>query len=526
MRGILSQLKQWFLELSKIMQIVDVVLLIVIIVVFIRFIRGSEDIPVVNQTTRSVKVAKVADLSNTDNNLPLLGMVTSTSEATVRAEVGGRLNRVYKKLGDTIVAGEIIAEFENSGERAAVLQAEGVYDSAKAARDIAKINSGTTLSSLTEAKTSALNIIGSSYVSMDDAIRVKTDGAYTNPRDANVRFAVAVPDANLTLSLEARRRTIEAMLITRESRNKMLNSNTDLVSELSAIQSEAQTIKSYLDDLATAYSKALPDNNYSQTAIDANKLNVSSARTSITNTISSISSSRSTLNASIGAQAVADKTTGTAVTNVTSADASVKQALGAYNGALSRLEKTIIRSPITGTLNSLSIQTGDFVSAFTVVAVVSNNKALEVVSYVNEDDAKRVQVGNEVLIDNQTKGVITRVAPAIDPITKKIEVRVGIIDKTSTLVNGQSVRIIVTKGKQSVSNTAGPIKIPLSSLKLTPNGAFVFTVSSTSSLVSIPVKEGAILGDEIQIISGLSGDETIVTDARGLKTNMVVTVKE
>ena len=58
---------------------------------------------------------------------------------------------------------------------------------------------------------------------------------------------------------------------------------------------------------------------------------------------------------------------------------------------------------ITGTLNSLSIETGDFISAFTEVAVVSNNGAFEVVSYVTEDDARRIAVGNEVMIDNTVK---------------------------------------------------------------------------------------------------------------------------
>jgi hypothetical protein len=148
------------------------------------------------------------------------------------------------------------------------------------------------------------------------------------------------------------------------------------------------------------------------------------------------------------------------------------------------------------------------------------------VSYVTEDDARRIAVGNEVMIDNTVKGVITRIAQALDPRTKKIEVRVGITEKTGSLVNGQSVRMNITKSKQTVASTTGPIKIPLSALKLTPNGAFVFSVSASSTLVSIPVKEGAILGEEIQILSGLDGSEQLVTDARGLKDGMTVLVKE
>lgn len=506
-------------------QLVEAVALILVLGFLI--FGGNEPLTVEEtKANRAVVVTPVSELANTDSNLPLLGTVTSTSEATIRAESSGKLTRVYKKLGDYVVAGQVIAEFENSGERAAVLQAEGAYDSAKASRDISKINSGTSNSSLAEAKTNALNVISSAYISMDDVIRVKTDTFYGNPRNAEARFLLAVPDSTLTYSLETQRKAIEKMLVARDTKNRTLSTGSDLVGELNLIGNEVQMIKTYLDDLASAYTKAVPDSTYSQATIDGGKTSVGVARSTISGTASSITASRTSLNAAIAALEIAGKTSGDISGNTASADAMVKQALGAYNAALSRLEKTVVRSPITGTLNSFSIETGDFISAFTEIAVVSNNGALEVLAYVTEDDAKRISAGNEVLIDGTVKGVITRIASAIDPRTKKIEVRVGIKDSTDTLINGQSVRITITQSKTKVTSTSGPIKIPLSALKLTPSGAFVFTMSATSSLIALPVKEGAILGEEIQILSGLNGTESIVTDARGLKAGMVVEVKE
>jgi multidrug efflux pump subunit AcrA (membrane-fusion protein) len=526
LRDIARQTKVWFLELPRWKQ-GAVIAVILVAIFFIHKLGGKSPEDEAVRAPRVVTLASVSSLANMDSSLPLLGTVTSTSEATIRSESSGKLTRVYKKLGDHVVAGEVIAEFENSAERAAVLQAEGAYDAAKTSREIASINSGTSASSLGEAKTGALNTINNAYFSMDDVIHARTDSAYVDPRTENVHWNILVPDSMLTLSLEAQRKAIEKILINREAHNKTLTVGSDLISELNATQNEAQSIKTYLDDMATAYSKALPDNNYSQTAIDAGKSSVSSARSTIAATLSSIAASRSTLNGAVAGAEVAGKTSGTTGgTAVATADANVKQALGAYDAALSRLEKTVIRSPITGTLNSLSIQTGDFISAFNQVAVVSNNGALEVLAYVTDDDAKRVQVGNEVMIDNTVKGIITRIASAIDPLTKKIEVRIGITDKQASLVNGQAVRVTITKSKQTITATSSPIKIPLSALKLTPDGAFVFTTSATSSLIAIPVKEGAILGDDIQILSGLEGSETIVTDARGLKEGAVVTVKE
>jgi RND family efflux transporter MFP subunit len=525
-RDIRRQSWIWYREQPKWRQWAEALVLVILIVAAVRFAGKDKPVADIAKTDRVVTVAPVSELANSDTNLPLLGTVTSTSEATIRSESSGKLTHVYKKLGDYVSAGAVIAEFENSAERASVLQAEGAYDAAKAARDIAKINSGTTNSSLSESKTNALNAISSAYNSMDDVVRVKTDTYFSDPRFEDAKLLPSIPDASLVYSIEAERKAIENMLVTRQAKNKALSSETDLVSELNSVQNEVQMVKSYLDDLSSAISKAVPDSTYSQSSLDSAKAVVSVARSTIAGTITSVTGSRTSLNASIAASQVAGKTTGDSSGTVTTADANVKSALGTYDAALSRLEKTVIRSPISGTLNSLSIETGDFISGFTQVAVVSNNGALEVVSYVTDDDAKRIQVGNEVMIDNAVKGVITRIASAIDPTTKKIEVRIGITDKSSTLVNGQSVRINITKGKQVITSKSGPITIPLSALKLTPNGAYVFTLSATSSLIALPVKDGAILGDEIQIIGGLNGTETIVTDARGLKEGMTVTVKE
>jgi multidrug resistance efflux pump len=489
----------------------------------------------ISELGRKVKVANVASILGGDSNFPLIGTVTSLSEAVIRAENGGHLVRVYKKLGDSVVAGSLIAEFDNSGERAAVLSAEGAYEQAKAARDIAKLNSGQAGSSLNDAKAQAINTLSSAYTTVDDAIHGKTDQAFSDPEHEQAKFLLSIPDAALSASLETRRKDIEKTLKKREESIRSLSNSSDLVNELSLMQSELQGIKVYLDDMFSAYGKALPDNVFTQASIEQGKSNAQLARQNVSGAISSLVSAKSSLSAGLTANQVAGNIviTSQSAGTLATAEAQVKQALGAYNAALSRYEKTIIRSPITGTLNSLAIKTGDYINAFSQVAVVSNNGALEIISFVNEDDAKRITVGSPVTINAKIKGVITRVASAIDPSTRKIEVRIGITDTGTSLINGQSVSIVIGKEKkdQEEKNTiaesvSGPIVIPISALKLTPRGANVFSVSASNTLVVIPVKEGAILGDQIQILEGLTGNESIVLDARGLKEGQVVDVTE
>lgn len=533
--GALSQAKLWFKEQSKLVQSALVIgLLAVVGVAGVLIFGGSKEESAITATNRKVTVASVSSLSNKDGDFPLVGTVTSVSEATLRSESGGKLTRVYKKLGDTVFAGGVIAEFENGSERAAVLQAEGAYEQAKASRNLVTINgnintlnSGQTGTSFSDTKSQALNTISTAYTTIDDAVRGKTDAAYKDAEFQEVRFNLTVPDSNLTITLENKRRNIQTILKNREVRNRTLTTSSDLTTELVTVQNEVQTVKLYLDDLFNAYNKAIPDATYNQAAIDGGKASIQAARSAVSGSLSSILSSKASLSASQTAATVAGNQDGQNENALASAEAQVKQALGAYNASLSRLEKTVIRSPITGTLNSLTISTGDYISAFTQVAVVSNNGALEVVSLVTEDDAKRITAGSPVVINGSIPGVVTRIASAIDPTTNKIEVRVGIQDtKKTTLVNGQTIRIIITKDKKATTQqvTSGPIIIPISALKLTPRGATVFIVNDENKLEALPVKEGAILGEQIQILEGLTGTEEIVVDARGLKEGALVEI--
>ncbi len=476
---------------------------------------------------RAVSTESVKNLSLMSTPLPLSGTVTSRNEAVVRAESSGKLVQVRKKLGDYVSAGEIIAEFENSTERAQVLSAEGAYESAQSGQGIAEINRNSADSALKEARTASLNTLNSVYVIFDDAIRLKTDGVYRNPQTRNPELFVNMSDSRLLISLPSQRLIIEELLRAREARNRTLTITSDLELELRTIESEATTIKIYLDDLALGLSRGIADNSAPQATIDTAKASTALARTAIAGALSTITTSRNALNSAVVVTSIAEENyTQNNDSKTASSEAVVKSALGNLNGAQARLEKTIIRSPISGTINSLLVQTGDYIAPFTEVAVISNNGALEIVSYITESDVPFLRVGAKVKIERTLNGVITRIAPALDPKTKKIEVKIGITDTRTQLVNGQSVHVEATRMKQDQRTTDTTFTIPLSALKLTPSGSYVFTVSASTTLVAHPVKEGALSGEQITITEGLTPEMEIVLDVRGLKEGETIIVNK
>lgn len=510
-------------------------IVLAVLVVFLGwFMTSSKSKPtdeILSSSARVVTLATVGDLSENVSPLPLLGMVTSRSEATVRAESSGKMT-VYKSLGDYVSAGSIIAEFENSAERAGLLSAQGSYAAAKAGlsnaqtgTSIATINTDSSLVSLESAKTQALNAIQNASATFDDVVRTKTDSMFSNPQTRDAKFLVSVSDAKLLITVEADHAAIESLISAREIRNQSLSTNADLVAELATIEAEANEVKTYLDELSSALSLAIPDSVSSRASIEGYKTVTSIARTTLSGTLSALAGSKSALNASIAGNKVAGQSlTQTLEGGSALAAAGVTSADGALQAAQARLDKTIVRSPISGTINSLAVSTGDFVSPYTEIAVVSNNGALEVLAYATEDDSRALRIGGKVTIDGQVPGIITRIASALDPKTKKIEVRIGIIGNSGSLINGQTVHVTATRRLSSRTDPKAVIQIPLSALKITPTGSVVFSVSASSTLIAHGVKEGALLGDRITVIEGLTKDMVIVTDARGLKAGTSVTV--
>lgn len=502
------------------------------VVLFLFLSRETAEEAVLTETLRAVTVASVSDLSAHTTPLPLLGTVVSSNEASVRADSSGRIT-VYRTQGDFVGAGTVIAEFENASERAGLLSAQGAYESAKAAlisaragSSIAGINSDSSGVNLESAKISTQNTIRSVAMTLDDAIRTKTDPMFSNPQERDSKFTVSISDSKLLITLEEEHILMQELLDARAERNASLSITDDLVSELSTIEAEAERVKQYLDHLSAALALAIPDQNVSRATIDGYKGVVSGARASVSGTFSSIAGARSALNANISGSMVANESfTQSMNGSIAAAEAGLIASEGALRGAEARLEKSIVRSPIQGTINALSVSSGDHVSPYSEIAVVSNNGALEVLGYATADDARVIKVGSKVRINGTADGVVTRIASALDAKTKKIEVRVGIQKGAETLVNGQSVRMDVAR-TAAVSTLARPevLRIPLSALKITPFGPVVFTVTASSTLAAHPVTEGTLSGDDVVILKGVSPDMEIVVDARGLKEGQAVTI--
>ena len=487
-----------------------------------------------------VHIASVASLSSEAGPLPVTGDVTSLHQATILAQSSGEVVSLSRALGDRVGAGEVIAQFENSSQRAAVLQAQGAYDGARAA--LAKtegtgaansgIASAQAVSSAANAQTSLASALLSSYAALDDAVHTKSDALFNNSRSGSPTLrSFTIPDSQLVINVQSGRAAVESVLGDAESISKTSVSGANADAVVLKMSTDMQQVQSFLNDLIKAVNQAVPNESVGAPAIAADQAALSAARTEVVNALTGLTSAKNAYDAAAsGAQTAANSASSGTENDIAAAQANVKSALGALNAAQANLEKTVVRSPISGLIVSLPVRQGDYVSAFSPVASVSNPGALQIEAYVTPDDAKTLTIGGKARIDDVADGVIVFVAPAIDPSNGKIQVKIGISGSADALTDGETVSVSLSRSASSSSangatSAPGNPVIPIIAAKITPEGPVIFTVES-SALVSHPITLGIILGDRVTVVSGLSPEMAIVTDARGLSNGQTVVVDE
>jgi RND family efflux transporter MFP subunit len=535
----LTALKNFSLNLTKKQKIAALVVLLGLFV--IALLAGD---PVTTEApineTRKVELINVGLSSTESSPLSLTGTIRSESEAVLKTESQGEVTGVYKKVGDFVYAGEIIAELRNTSERAAVLQAQALLEAARANlqkgtsgvrsedKAVLQISLDNAINSFSSAKTNTKNVLRSSYSAVESAVIQSMDLIFSNPKSANPTLIVSTSESGVANQLSQSRVTAQSMILREKAASTNLDGETDLISELNETEKEVLFVRDMIDNSIVVINNAIPSATVPLESISAYKAALNGARATISGTLSSITATRNEYNNSFAGLEIARQNfdkgiTGAQTEDVVALEAQVTQAEAGLSLARANLARTLIITPISGTINTLNLRQGDYANAFSSAAIVSNNNALEITTYVSTDDKENIRVGSKVFIDNKYKGVVTSISPGLDPVTKKIEVRIGVIDTETDLTNGSSVRISIDRNGFEIDPTEiTELSIPISALKIETNRIIVFTVNADNELTAHEVETGLILGDSVRITSGLTPEMTIVKDARGLREGQEV----
>lgn len=515
--NLLNRLFSWYGKRNVIISFA-VITVLLIIGLFIHFSGQKSTNEAITEKLSVVSVSRVDQLGS-ESLFRVIGEVKAVSEARLQTESGGRITSVNVALGDSVRAGAILASVENSAQRASLLQAEGAYDAAVAGAASSQSSTESAATTLDATLASAVNTYKSAFISADSSVRNTIDDLFTNPTGAVPGFRIESYGQAPTLNTE--RSSIETVLDSWSA--DISTANTANIRErLTAARNDVERIAAFAETLSGLVARQETNGPLSQTEKDALEAEFLGVRSTLNQTAQALESSLSGIEAA--EEALQRATIAGSGATVSLSEAQLKSALGSLRAAQAAYEKTLVRTPIAGVVNALYLKAGEYATAGAPAAVVANNGALEISTALSSEDAEMVAVGQEILIDQTVSGVVTAVAPAIDPITGKKEIKIGVNDDTE-LTNGSTVSIEF-KRDDAKAETASTITVPLSALKITATGPLAFSVSEEQTLVAHTVTLGKIMGDVVEVTEGLSADMVIVVDARGLREGEKVEVTQ
>ena len=179
--------------------------------------------------------------------------------------------------------------------------------------------------------------------------------------------------------------------------------------------------------------------------------------------------------------------------------------------AQTRLDKMTIHAPFDGTVGLRQFSPGDYVNAGQDLVELTDIKTMKVDFRVPENKLANIRVGQQVnvLVDalrgEEFNGTIYAISPSIDANGHNIAVRARIENRDNLLRPGLFARIRIITGTND-----NALMVPEEAIIPQNNSFFVMTVKD-NTVAMAPVELGVRRNGEVNILSGLNGDEVIIT---------------
>ncbi len=428
------------------------------------------------------------------------GKVVAENSADLAFEIGGTVSAVPKKVGDSVVAGEVIASLDQAGLYANLLKAQADLSAAEA--ELAKLQGGAQSSAkLDTVKTATIQSIVDAYTTADDAIHNKVDQFFNNPRTVNPEIINAFKDYEIRIKINAGRVKAEDALNKWKALADDLTPVTYSSASLQASLSYNAQILSFLDEVSIAVSKLDTTTSLSQTTVDKYRADVAAARSAVNSAATSLIAQGETLNNTIADVPVQ-------VAKVAAARANVAN----YQAALG---DATIRAPFAGIISKQDAKIGQAVSPNMVLAsVISVGRKIE--GYVPEVSIAGLSLGNtaKVTLDAYGSDVVFDATVAhIDPAetirdgVSNYKIELSFAQADQRIKPGMTANVTVETLRQSAS-----VIVPARAV-LKADGVKTVMVRASTTAESRVVETGiSDSNGNIEIVSGLSAGEIILLD--------------
>ena len=177
-------------------------------------------------------------------------------------------------------------------------------------------------------------------------------------------------------------------------------------------------------------------------------------------------------------------------------------------GARTRAAWHTLTAPYAGRVTAVLVSAGDLAVAGKPMVRLYAPGAMRVIAHIPESLGASIQTGSAQVSgsDNIMRPVTTwQLVPAVDPDTHSVEVRAD-LPPTSSLQPGQFASLWLPSSK------ASHLDIPLTALVKRSELTAVYVVDQAGHNRLRQIRLGAVQGNRVEVLAGLSPGEQIVAD--------------
>jgi RND family efflux transporter MFP subunit len=198
------------------------------------------------------------------------------------------------------------------------------------------------------------------------------------------------------------------------------------------------------------------------------------------------------------------------------AQAQLADAEAKLNETTQRLGYCKLKAPFDGWVAERLLDPGEMVrpGGKPVVTIVETRKVRVVVPLL-EQDIPKVKPGTEVSISLRAsteplRGRVSRLGRALDPVSRTLAIEVDLDNRDDALIPGMTGRAAIVTERRPRA-----LIVPVTAVLVLEEGAYVFLVKEGRARRQ-SVRLGVDMGDWLEIVAGLRGEDTVIVTGRDL----------
>lgn len=448
-----------------------------------------------------------------------IGTVAPQEQVYVIPKTSGTVTETFFEVGDTVQEGDVLFKIDDEAAQLQMASARAAYESAQAgvtaqnggARDLQNYQTEEQIRQLKD-----------SLWKTDDQIDEMEDNL-GDLRDAGGALAAAKEQAQAGVdqAVAAYAAMEERLRPQIDAVEKKIQETEDKINDLETAGTDTSVLEAELVQYQTemgrlsgelAGSKALKDQ--AQAGLDQINSQIASidaSKTQLKSGIDQIENSQDTIRDNLNMAEQAYSITQNEIypqTDAVSAAQLGSAAIG-IDSAQMQLDFCTVTSPISGIVESVSVEKNGMAAAGNPAYIISNKESMTVTFHVAEKAKNVLSTGDHVTVEREGTeydGVITEIGTMTNPQTKLFQVKASVAGAGASLPNGVSVKVYATTERD-----AGKLILPYDAIYFSAGDAYVYCVEN-GRIVKTDVTVGLMSDTEAVIEEGLTADSQVVSN--------------